>query len=265
MRRIFFICALFLALGFSKAWAASLHERPTIGLLPYTDKATATFKRESVSSDKKVNAPEIKLTDATLVNEFLLEKLSETKRFKLVEREYLQETFNEMLYSSGGMVDSSMVLRAGKHLGAQFLVAGAITGLSTKPSGVDVNVMQSGAGFNKMAVVANVTIRFIDVETGEIMLAASGTGESSRTNAEFKLLRQIEDVYETDTLDGNGYAIPGEELEVKSSLIKVTIGGQDYSLNQVRNALFKAVDDMIYNKNFGVLAKLDGKDKRKKV
>lgn len=241
-----------------------MHERPTVGLLPYTNKSAVSFKRESGLSTS-ANAPEIKLTDATLVNEFVIEKLYDTNRFRLVEREYLQETFNEMLYSSGGAVDSSMVLRAGKQLGAQFLVAGSITSLSTKPSGVDVSLLQGGGGFNKMSVVANVTIRFIDVETGEIMLAANGTGESSRTNAEFTLNTQIEDTYETDTIDDGGYEIPGEATETKSSSIKVTIGGQDYSLNQVRNAIFKAVDDMVYNKKFGVLAKLDGKAKRRKV
>ena len=265
MRKIFFICAVFLALGFSEVWAASLHERPTVGLLPFTNKATASLIRAQGVSDKPVNAPEIKLADATLVNEFVLEKLCDTNRFKVVERERLQEVFTEMLYSSGGAVDPSTVLQAGKHLGAQFLVAGAITGLSTKPSGVSVSVMQSGADFNKMSVVANVTIRFIDVETGEIMLVASGTGESSRTNAEFELLRQTEESYESTSYDIDGYEIPSEETEIKSSEIKVTIGGRDYSLNQVRNALYKAVDDVVNNKNFGIIAKLDGKAKRRKV
>lgn len=265
MRKIFFICALFLALGFSKACAASLHEHPTVGLLPYTNKAKVSIARIQGISEKPVNAPEITLDDATLVNEFVIEKLKETERFRLVEREYLQDAFNELLTSRSGMVDSSTVLQVGKQLGAQFLVAGAITGLSTKPSGLDVSVMQSGGGFNKMAVVANVTIRFIDVETGEIMLAANGTGESSRTNAEFKLVKTNENIYETDSFDADGYETPIEELGISTSEIKVTIGGQDYSLNQVRNALFKAVDDMIYNKNFGVIAKLDGKSKRRKV
>ena len=97
------------------------------------------------------------------------------------------------------------------------------------------------------------------------MLVASGTGESSRTNAEFELLRQTEESYESTSYDIDGYEIPSEETEIKSSEIKVTIGGRDYSLNQVRNALYKAVDDVVNNKNFGIIAKLDGKAKRRKV
>ncbi|MBO4401518.1 MAG: hypothetical protein J5809_06695 [Selenomonadaceae bacterium] len=265
MRKIFLVCALILALGFSKAWAASLHEHPTVGLLPYTNKATVSITRIQGISDKPVNAPEIKLTDATLVNEFVIEKLYDTHRFRLVEREHLSDAAVEIASSRGGMIDSSTVLQAGKLLGAQFLVAGAITGLSTKPSGLDVSFLKSNADFNKMSVVASVTIRFIDVETGEIMLAASGTGESSRTNAEFKLTKITEDTYETSGSDASGYETPSLATELNSSEIKVAIGGQDYSLNQVRNALFKAVDDMVCNKNYGVLAKLDGKSKRKKV
>lgn len=272
MRKIFFICALFLALGFSKVWAASLHERPTVGLLPYTNKATATFEgklpvnsNEPVNSKKPVNAPTIKLTDATLVNEFLIEKLKETDRFRLVEREHLSDAAIEIASSSGGMFDSSTLLRAGKQLGAQFLVAGAITDLSTKPSGLSASFLKNNADFNKMTVVANVTIRFIDVETGEIMLAANGTGESSRTNAEFTLVKVTEDTYETDAYDADGNEVPSLATELTSSEFTVKIGGQDYTLTQVRNAIFKAVDDMVYNKNFGVLAKLDGKSKRRKV
>lgn len=263
MWKIFFCAVLVLGIFAGEVSAASLHERPTVGLLPFTNKSTATFVNRTTT--KPVNAPEIKLTDATLVNEILAEKFKEVERFRLVEREKLADVAAEIAASRGGMFDSSTVLQAGKQLSAQFLVAGAITNLSTKPSGLDVNFMKNNAGFNKMSVVANVAIRFIDTETGEIMLAVSGTGESARTNAEFTLVKITEDVYETDSLDADGYEIPREELEVSSAEIKVTIGGQDYSLNQVRNALYKAVDDAIYNKKFGVLAKLDGKSERRKV
>lgn len=254
MWKIFFCMTLALGIFISaeKVSAASLHERPSIAALPYVNKAAVS--------------PELELGNASIVTEMVIEQLLDTNRFRFVTRENLQSVIDEIAYSHGGMVDASMVLQAGKQLGAQFLIAGSIAGLSTKPSGVtysDSNL--GGAGFNKMAVVANVTIRFIDVETGEIVLAASGTGESSRTNAEFTLKRKTEEFYETDTVDDGGYEMPSEEIGTSTSKRKLTIGGESYSLVQVRNALYKAVGDMIYNKNFGVLAKLDGKSKRRKV
>lgn len=245
MRKLFLICATILLLAISeKVFAASLHEHPSVAVLPYTNKATVSIKRETWDSEQKANAPEFLLQNASLVTDMVIEQLLDTNRFRFVERENLQDVINELAYSQGGMVDSATVLRAGKQLGAQFLIAGSISGLSAKPSGADISVIKGSADFNKMSVVANVTIRFIDVETGEIVLAASGTGESARTNSEFSL---------------------GSQNDILNPQIKVAIGGQDYSLVQVRNALYKAVGDMIYNEKFGVIAKLDGKNKRRKV
>ena len=74
------------------------------------------------------------------------------------------------------------------------------------------------------------------------------------------------DTYETDSVDASGYETVNETAEVSTSeVFRVKIGGQDYSLDQVRNALYKAVGDMIYNKNYGILAKMDGQGKRRKV
>ena len=46
---------------------------------------------------------------------------------------------------------------------------------------------------------------------------------------------------------------------------KIVIGTQAFSQVQVRNALYKAVGDLIYNKNYGIIAKMNGKAKRRKV
>ena len=125
--------------------------------------------------------------------------------------------------------------------------------------------MKGGGNFNKMTVVANVTMRFIDVETGQIVMVASGTGESARTNAEFTLKRKTEEDYETTTTDESGIEMPMEGTDVSTSTQTLKIGGMDFSLVQVRNAFYWAVEDMIYNKKFGLLAKLDGTAKRRKV
>ena len=272
MRKLIWICSMLLLFGFfgmlidtEKVSAASLRNRPCIAVLPYVNKATASIIRESEDLDSSKKTPDISLQDATLVTDIVIEQLQDTDRFKLLEREYLEEVLNELFYSQGETIDPSSVLRTGKQLGAQIVAVGSISGLSAKDSGLDANIIKGRAGFNKMAVVANVTIRFIDVETSEIVLTASGVGESARTNAEFSLKKNVVDTYETDTVDASGYETPDEQTDVTTSEIKIKIGGQDYSLEQVRNALYKAVGDMIYNKNYGILAKMDGQSKRRKV
>ena len=276
MRKLIGICSVLVLSGLfglfgmlinaEKVSAASLQNRPCIAVLPYVNKATASIIRESEDLGGSKKTPNISLQDATLVTDIVIEQLMDTDRFTLLEREYLQEVLNELFHSQGETIDSSSVLRTGKQLGAQILAVGSISGLSAKDSGLDANITKAKAGFNKMAVVANVTIRFIDVETSEIILTASGTGESARTNAEFSLKKNVVDTYETDSVDASGYETVNETAEVSTSeVFRVKIGGQDYSLDQVRNALYKAVGDMIYNKNYGILAKMDGQGKRRKV
>ena len=243
MRKIFefFIVAMYTTL-FSLCSAVSLHDYPNVAVLPYANKA-------AVSS-------ELTMGDATVVSEFVIEQLVDSNRFNMIEREEIEAIVKEHQFNMTGLVDLSTAVQLGKLAGAQFLIKGSVVGLSTKISGVNASAPQAGAGFNKYTVIANVTLRFIDVETGRIVLAASGTGESARTNTEFELKLMGKEEYNS-TLEGSGNS--------GNNSYKVTIGGQDFSQVQVRNALYKAVYDVIYNKNFGVLAKMDGKSKLRKV
>ena len=150
-------------------------------------------------------------------------------------------------------------------MGVQFFVAGSVTGLSSKVSGASYeNSALGSAGGNKNTVIANVSLRIIDAETSRIIMAVSGTGESASTNMEFKLNKSTTDSVETTGYDsgtGEEYIMEGEETSTITHTIR--IGTQDFSQVQVRNALYKAVDDAIYNKTFGLLAKMDGKNRQK--
>ncbi len=233
------------------AQAASLHDYPTVAVLPYVNKAAVS---EGLS-----------IKDASIISDIVLEKLVDSERFTVVERERTKAVLNEIAFQLGGAVNENTVVQIGNQLGASYLIAGSITGLSTKKSGVNYEHSAAGGGkFNKMTVVANVTMRFIDVETGQIVMVASGTGESARTNAEFTLKRKTEEEYETTT-ETDGIQDISSETDANVLTQTLTIGGENFSLVQVRNAFYWAVEDMIYNKNFGLLAKLDGKAKRRKV
>ena len=248
-----FFAAIFFTLIFStSAQAASLFDYPTVGVLPYVNKA-------AISAN-------LSIADASIISDIVIEKLVDSERFKVVERERMKEVLNELAFQFGGVVNENTVVQMGNMLGASYLVAGSITGLSTKKSGVDYKHSDAGGGsFNKMTVMANVTMRFIDVETGQIVLVASGTGESARTNAEFTLKRKTAEDYETTSTDDSGFENVSEGTDVNFSTQTLTIGSQEFSLVQVRNAFYWAVEDMIYNKNFGLLAKLDGRAKHKKI
>ena len=256
MKKFFVVINFLLCLSvfefFPTVQAASLHDYPTVAVLPYVNKA-AVSKNLSIK-------------DASIVSDIVIEKLVDSGRFTVLERERVKEVLNEIAMQFSGVVNENTVVQIGNMSGASFLIAGSITGLSTKKSGLSYEHSEKGkAGFNKLTVVANVTMRFIDVETGQIVMVASGTGQSARTNAEFSLKRKIESDYETTTTDDNGLETVSDEKDISTSTQTIKIGSDTFSLVQVRNAFYWAVEDMIYNKNYGLLAKLDGNAKRRKV
>ncbi|WP_295159781.1 CsgG/HfaB family protein [Selenomonas sp. AE3005] len=290
MKRILVVFVLVMAIWGSSAQAASLHNYPNIAVLPYANKAAVS--------------QQLSLADASMVSEFVIEQLLDAERFNVIEREMLEAIMKEHSFNMSGMVDPMTAVQIGKLAGVQYLVAGSVTGLSTKSSGASYSdTVWGGVGFNQNTVIANVTVRFIDVETGRIVLAASGTGESASTNMEFALRKQVQEDYANSSMVNDSYnelatdmpyTDSGNEIadttditgEMETSDLgvgtveplkenvpvgstsrerKIIIGTKAFSQVQVRNALYKAVGDLIYNKNYGVLAKMDGKAKRRKV
>ena len=232
---------------------AGLHDYPDVAVLPYANKAAVSR--------------ELSLADASLVSEFVIEQLLDSERFNVVERDQLLAITNEYSLNMTGLVDPSTMVQVGRLAGAKYLVAGSVTGLSTKRSGLSYeNSMAGGLGGNMNTVIANVTARIIDVETGRIVLAASGTGESASTNAEFHLKTSKTDSIETtgyDDMTDEEYIMEGEETTFNEH--RITIGTTEFSQVQVRNALYKAVYDLVNNKNYGIVAKMNGKAKKRKV
>ena len=255
MKKVFvtMICAiLFLTSRFCQA---GLNDNPTIAILPFVNKAAMSEG--------------LQFSDASIISEFMIEKLLESDRFyNIVERENMSAIVNEHTFNMNIMIDSLSAVQIGKILGAQYLVAGSVTGLSTKPSGLDLTASNAAsAGFQKNTVIANISARFIEVETGRIVLAASGTGESSTTNIEFSLNKKSEDEEEVGIVVDEDEGIEDIVNNPISSMqtYKIRIGTKEFSQVQVRNALYKAVYDLVYNKNYGIISKLDGKAKIRKV
>lgn len=230
---------------------AGLHDYPNIAVLPYANKAAVS--------------QELSLADASMVSEFVIEQLVDSGRFSVIEREQMLAIMQEMNLSNTGMVSPMSMVQIGNLAGAQYMLVGSVTGLSTKVSGAEYqNSVAGGVGGNKNTVIANVTARIFEVETGRIVLAASGTGASSSSNVEFKLNKTKTTTTETtgETSDGEEFIQEGQDVSTVSHTIK--IGSYQFSQVQVRNALYKAVNDLV-NGKYGLVAKLDGTAKKRKV
>lgn len=252
LKKVLASTAAFMALSINSVLAASIYDYPNLAVLPYANKAAVS--------------QELSLADASLVSEFVIEKLLDSERFNVIERDMLMSMMQEYNFNMSGMVNPATAPQIGNLLGAQFFVAGSVTGLSTKVSGASYSsTVGAGAGMNLNTVIANVTLRIIDAETGRIVMAVSGTGESASTNMEFKMTKTKTTSTETTGFNeatGEEFIMEGEQTSTAAHTIR--IGTQNFSQVQVRNALYKAVDDAIFNKKFGILAKMDGKNHDKK-
>lgn len=216
---------------------AGLHDCPNIAVLPFMQKA-------AVSN-------ELTFEDAGLVSDFVIDGLIDTDMFSIIEREQLREITDEHSYNATGLMDMSTVAQIGKINGVEYLVCGSVVGVSLKDTGVKYNHSRSvGVGNTQHTVIANVTARIIDVETGRIVLTARGKGESTATETAFSLNKK------------NVSRHYSHRKSSSSPTQTLTIGTAKVSQVQVHNALYKAVDDLIYGE-FGILAKMKGKGQRK--
>lgn len=262
MKKFFIPCLLILCMFFSVASVKAypeLNEHPNVAVMPFKHKAAITKEIAALLAQNTST-----IGDASRVSEFLIKSLIHTKRFSIIEREDSLQVSNEHSYNQSGMVDTSNAAQIGKQKSVHYLITGSLSGVSTKESGASgsadgpakVNV---NTGVTKKTVVADIIFRIVNVETGEIVLSVDGRGESSRADAKLTINSKGEEVYETDTTDSGG-TTPNVTEGTKTTLSTYTvqIGSEKFSLVQVENAIKKAVSDAVKNKNYGLLAELDG-------
>jgi curli biogenesis system outer membrane secretion channel CsgG len=122
--------------------------------------------------------------------DLLVNGLVKDGTYSVIERKALDKILTEQNFSNSNRADPSSAARIGKLLGVDAIIVGSITefGNETKHTGL------GGAGGNWHGVglgsfghsnsKANVglTARIINVDTGEIMGVAEGTGQSSRSS-----------------------------------------------------------------------------------
>ncbi|MBR1579207.1 MAG: hypothetical protein IJ668_01715 [Selenomonadaceae bacterium] len=145
----------------------------TVAVIPF-------HKKASVSA-------ELTLDDEDYAAELVNEYLTNANRFDIVDREYLKETLDEQDLAMSGFVDPSTASNIGMLVGAKYIVVGSITGLSS----VNKVGKVAGVGGKSFKVVAHLSARMIEVESGRVLTAANGIGTSTAhlVEAPFRLIR----------------------------------------------------------------------------
>lgn len=237
----------------------ALHSVCFAGLHDYPRIAVLEFSNDSMVSDFTVN-------DTKSVTDRMVEALVDCDRFNVMERRQLQALANEHHLNMTGLIDPSSAAQVGKMLGVQYIVIGNIAAISNKESEVGyTNSTYGSAGNQQHQVFASVTARFVEIETGRIVLAAHGFGRSTSTKTEISFNKRKHNRYETTTSDPvTGLEDVGQADDISVTNHTIRLGSETFSSVQVHNALFKAIVDMVDGKS-GFVAKMDGKAKKRRI
>ena len=107
--------------------AVLLPGRAFAGLADYPTVAVVPFTNQAIIKNDLDDRMDISLArDAADMN------LVSTGMFNMVERTRLDALIDEMHLGMTGVVDAGSAAKIGKLLGAQYMVLGSVTGLSTK-------------------------------------------------------------------------------------------------------------------------------------
>jgi curli biogenesis system outer membrane secretion channel CsgG len=122
---------------------------------------------------------------AEAAQDVFVTELVKSGKFRVIDREQLEALMKEKNLSLEGDVDPATAVKAGKLLGCQYFLTGAVTeygATSTSAHGGSVGGLPGFSG-GKKTFVAAMNARIIDTTTGEILWADEARGE----DAKFKL------------------------------------------------------------------------------
>ena len=258
MKKIFLLTALIISViftNFVEAAAPSIKDHPRLAVMNFANKA--------------ITSKGLRDQDFSSASEYAIYQLSASDWFDLIDYEQMATVARMHSINLSGLVDTSTAPALGNFLSAQYIMVGAITGMTVKESGAKIGAAGGKAGVSKHTVTANVTVRFVDMETLKIVATGMGTGTSSSANAEisFTPYRNFENWIEsaqTNIITGNNNSVTTNNTisTADNADYFITIGTTEVSAVQVRNALSKAVRDAVYGK-MGLLTTLNGGKKLK--
>ena len=251
MQKIFLTALLIFAVIFSNfAEAANIKDHPRIAVMNFANKA--------------ITSKGLRDQDFSSASEYAIYQLSASNWFDLIDYEQMATVARLNAMNLSGLVDTSTAPALGKFLSAQFIMVGALTGMTVKESGAAVGAAGAKAGMAKHTVTANVTVRFVDMETLKIVAVGMGTGKSSSASAEisFSPYRNASNWLiprETNVIVGDNNTVTNNNIisTADGADYFITIGTTEVSDTQVRNALSKAIRDAMYGK-MGLLTNLNG-------
>src|SRR5262249_35097893 len=125
------------------------------------------------------------------IADMLVDKLVNDGVYSVIERKALDKILHEQNFSNSDRADPTSAAKIGKVLGVDAIIIGSITQFGrddkkTTVSGAGLGRLTGGFGLggvskNDSKAVVAITARIINTDTAEILVSASGRGESNRS------------------------------------------------------------------------------------
>jgi len=155
---------------------SATEEVPQLNLPPYNGPRKIVYvfdlKNKSEFDDPKIGRGIAKMMTTAMVD---------SNRFKVVERspEMIKNILEEQKFGLSGIVDEQTAARVGKLLGAQAVVVGEVSEFGIRKTGVYTGLTGSRNITTRIVIDA----KMVNVETGEIISAATGIGTCTTSSS----------------------------------------------------------------------------------
>jgi curli biogenesis system outer membrane secretion channel CsgG len=156
------------------------------------------------------------------VADLLVTNLVKDGSYSIIERKAMDKILAEQNFSNSDRANSTSAAKIGKLLGVDAILVGSITQFGNETKNIGLGGAGGnwgghglgGFGHKNSKAIVGLTARLVDIDTGEILAAAEGKGESSRSS--------------TSMLGGGGnwHGFGGGNVDFGSSDFQSTIIGE---------------------------------------
>jgi curli biogenesis system outer membrane secretion channel CsgG len=174
----FLICLALLA----AADVASAQQKKRVAILSFDDAAVEASAARAVGTSQDVGG---------FLADVVVKELLKGSVYTVVERRAIDQVLKEQNFSNSNRVDPKTAAAIGRLLGVDAIIMGSVTQFGIEESAVELGsgtlgrvtrgVLGGGKRVNSKATVG-MTARMVDTKTGEVLTAASGTGDSSKAS-----------------------------------------------------------------------------------
>jgi len=168
--KIYIVLTLILLIGILSFPTYGAEKLIKIAVLPFDD---GSIQNRWWNSDWKIGEN---------VSDELITALFNTKKFRLIERDQIDQILKEQNMGTNGSLDSKTAAKIGKILGVQYLVMGKVTEFSSESDSSDI-ALKKGNALAIKTDTSRVVIdaRLVDTSSAEIITAISGKGEKKNS------------------------------------------------------------------------------------